>query len=118
MARGRLDAEATPAMKALKRIALDGVDQVLKLAFDRVHEWADQFRRIPWLDGVLVGPVQAVGAGNVTVEHKLGRTPRGFLVIGYEGAAADAYPSMVSADQRFMVLNFGGSTLATFWVWG
>lgn len=104
-------------MKAIKRIALESVDQVVKFAFDRVYEWAEQFRRIPWLDGVTV-QVQTVGAGSVTVEHKLGRTPRGFILIGYEGAAADAYPSVVSQDAKFMTVNFGGSTLATLWVWG
>ncbi len=104
-------------MKPLKRIS-EIVDERVKLAFDRVYEWAEQFRRIPWLDGVMVGPVQTIGAGNVVLEHKLGRVPRGFIVVGYEGAAADAYPSMVSADVRFMTVNFGGSTLATLWVWG
>jgi hypothetical protein len=111
-------AKAAAAVKPLKSIALDQVEVPVKLAFDRVREWAQQFRSIPWLDGVVVGPVQTVGAGDVSIEHKLGRVPQGFIVIGYEGATADTYPSMVSKDARFMVMNFGGSTLATLWVWG
>jgi hypothetical protein len=105
-------------MKALKRIALDGVEAVVKLSIERIWEWSEQFRVIPWLSGVKVGPIQTIGAGNVTIEHKLGRVPQGFIVIAYEGAAADAYPSVVSKDDRFMTVNFGGSTLVTLWVWG
>lgn len=104
-------------MKPIKRIALDAVDVVIQQALSRVWEWSDQFRRIPWLDGV-VCQVQSIAAGFVDIEHKLGRKPRGFIVIGYEGSTADAYPSMVSADAKTMRLDFGGAALATLWVWG
>lgn len=107
-------------MKALKRIALDTVDAGVKLALERIWEWTEQFApsRIPWLDGVVVGPFVTVGAGNVTLDHKLGRMPRGFIVIGNEGAASDSVPSMVSKNARQIVMNFSGSSTTTLWVWG
>jgi hypothetical protein len=117
--RWQLGAEAASAMKALKRVGPNEVDAPVKLALDRVWEWAEQFRKIPFLDGVLVGPVVSIGAGNVTFDHGLGRVPRGFIVVGNDGPTAAAYPSMVSKDTKTIVMNFGGSTLgAFFWVWG
>jgi len=105
-------------MKGIKRVALESVETVLKLGIERIWEWSEQFTRIPWLDGVIVGPLQTIGAGNVTIEHKLGRVPRGFIVIANEAATAGALPSVVSKDDKFMTLNFSASTLITFWVWG
>ena len=105
-------------MKELKRIALDTVDTAVKLAFDRVYEWAEQFKRIPWLSGVVVGPFVTVGAGNVTLDHKLGRVPQGFIVIAHEGPAADSHPSVVSKDALHITLNFSGSSTMMLWVWG
>ena len=114
----RLAGEASAAMKELKRIALETADTAIKLAFDRVYEWAEQFKRIHWLSGVVVGPFVTVGAGNVTLDHKLGRVPQGFIVIGNEGAASDSVPSIVSKNDRQMTLNFSGSSTMTLWVWG
>lgn len=105
-------------MKPIKRVALDTVEGAIKLAIERVWEWSDQFspKRMPWLDGVVVQATLA--AGNNTVEHGLGRSPRGFVVIGFDGASSAALPSMVSKNTRSMVLNSGATMVLTLWVWG
>lgn len=107
-------------MKAIKRIALDKVDQAIKFAFDRVWEWSEQFssQRMPWLDGVLVEVAFPFGGNTQPIEHKLGRVPRGFIVINSEGAASQNLPSIVSKDAKFMVLNASGGMVLTLWVWG
>jgi hypothetical protein len=103
-------------MKPIKRIRGDEVPEPVKLALDRVYEWSDQFRRIPWLDGVMVETTLA--AGDNDVEHKLGRTPQGFIVVGFTGATSENYPSMVTADARFMTLNSLDVMVLKLWVWG
>lgn len=105
-------------MNSIKRIALDAVDTPVKLAFERVWEWSEQFisKRVPWLDGVMVAATLA--SGNNTIAHKLGRVPQGFIVIGFTGATSENYPSMVSADARFIVLNSDDVMVLKLWVWG
>ena len=105
-------------MNPLKRLVLDTVDEAIKQAFDRVWEWTEQFspKRLPWLDGVMVETQLA--SGDNTVEHKLGRVPRGFFVLKLELPTADEHPAFVSADAKFLTVNAANPSLVTLWVWG
>lgn len=110
-------------MKSIKQIALDSVETAVKLSIERIWEWSKQVTDIPWLTGVIVknddgGNQITLVAGNNKIAHRLGRAPQGFIVIGFEGATSENYPSMVSKDAKFMVLNSLDPMVLKLWVWG
>lgn len=64
-------------------------------------------------DGVLYAPGTALANGSNTIKHKLGREPRGWLVLRSTGAAAALYE--VSKDDRVITLSSTGTPTVELW---
>lgn len=94
--------------RALKRFVLPtSVTGELVRALDAIWEWSRQFDRQPWLDGVLLTGLE-LGTAGTTHSHKLGRVPRGFIVLRGQcdptsGAAAGV--GMNTATDKTIVLT-------------
>lgn len=100
--------------RALKRFVLPtGVQAELARALDAIWEWSHQVERWPWRDGVAV-TVDFAGSATATVQHKLGRTPRGFVVINASGNQAAVVKT--DADARTITLAGTAGLEVELWV--
>jgi hypothetical protein len=82
---------------------------------DDLQEWAEQFNKVPFLDGVLVETLLAAGANVIT--HKLGRTPRGwFLTRRLRAGGAASYPAETASDINTLTLDAAGAEVVAIWV--
>ena len=69
------------------------------------------------IDGVILEDIDLVSTGFTSVEHKLGRKPRGYLVIR-KSAAQTVYEDVGDYDNRklFIKLRASGSVTVNLWV--
>ena len=69
------------------------------------------------IDGVILEDIDLVSTGFTSVEHKLGRKPRGYLVIR-KSAAETVYEDVGDYDNRklFIKLRASGSVTVNLWV--
>lgn len=70
---------------------------------------------IPFADGSLVEN-QAIGTTPTTVEHRLGRAPRGVLVLSATPASALGV-SATPSNAPSVLINLEASSAATFKLW-
>ena len=69
------------------------------------------------IDGVILEDIDLVSTGFTSVEHKLGRKPRGYLVIR-KSAAQTVYEDVGDYDNRklFIKLRASGTVTVNLWV--
>ena len=69
------------------------------------------------IDGVLLEDIALVSGSFTSIEHKLGRKPRGYLVIR-KSAAETVYEDVGDYDNRklFIKLRASGSVTVNLWV--
>lgn len=63
------------------------------------------------LDGIILS------SGSNTINHKLGRTPQGYIITGMSQAFAQIYSSPSSNPTLTLVLNSSGSTVINLMVY-
>jgi len=69
------------------------------------------------IDGVILEDIDLVSGSFTSVEHKLGRKPRGYLVIR-KSAAQTVYEEVGDYDSRklFLKLRASGTVTVNLWV--
>ena len=69
------------------------------------------------IDGVILEDIDLVSTGFTSVEHKLGRKPRGYLVIR-KSAAETVYEDVGDYDNRklYIKLRASGAVTVNLWV--
>lgn len=102
------------AWRALKRFVLpSGIAGELLRAFDAIWDWSHQLERWPWRDGVRL-EVDFGGGATANVQHKLGRTPRGFIVINATGSQGAIVKT--DADEKTITLTGAAGLVVELWV--
>lgn len=87
-------------------------DRELQLIQDNVERAVAEAINSPLLNGRLVADV-ALNAGLTKWEHKLARTPRGYLVVDKNNTAL-IYTA--AKDDKFLTLNASVACTVTLWV--
>jgi hypothetical protein len=97
--------------------------ELLRFA-EQVTQAFRDLARLPFIDGVQVDVPPAAAAAVVRVEHRLGRVPRGWLLLSVErasavtGAFSLTYRTGDARDGRALELWAPTSFVsATLWVW-
>lgn len=82
---------------------------------------ADRGNDCPFLEGNLVTDVQFTGTNATTIDHGLGRAPRGFIVVRSHGANAAPPPKEASTQPSDLSLQIALQTTSTstfdLWFW-
>jgi hypothetical protein len=91
--------------------------RVFNNAQDHVESVIDPVLNSAIIDGVIVEDVDLVSGSFTSIEHKLGRKPRGYLVIR-KSAAQTVYEEAGDYDNRklFIKLRASGSVTVNLWV--
>lgn len=84
----------------------------LKLMMQHIFEWADQFRQVSLVDGRLVENFEITTSG-VSVEHKLGREPKGWIVVR---KTADVRVWETDKSSTNLDLDASGTATISIWV--
>lgn len=101
-------------ISALERIPVKSED--LRRMQEKLVTFANAVTRIELLHGRRVMGVTLTGAAETKVEHKLGRTPLGWFLIGAFGAIGIPYES-TTRDDKFLYLTQAGATaVVDLWV--
>lgn len=79
---------------------------------DNSEQFNNQFRAIPFLDGRLIEDV-VVTTSTVSIEHKLGREPLGYIITKQN---ADARIWYTSINELFLVLDSSATVTIDVWV--
>jgi hypothetical protein len=87
-------------------------DELINRIQDRLKTAINAILRKPIVDGVLISAT--VNPTATAVEHKLGRLPRGFIVVS--GQASIINPIGVTDDKFIRVYSAGSAETVTFWV--
>jgi hypothetical protein len=101
-----------PVFPALERVR--GVDRVLHRVQENVDRATREARANPENRGRLVEGVTIPAAGDVVVNHKLGRKPRGFT----ERKKVSGTPAYTqkTATSRFLILTGTAAGVVDLWV--
>ena len=107
-------------MKKFKKLFIPAdfpMARVFNTAQDHVESVIDPVLNSAIIDGVIVEDVDLVVGSFTSVEHKLGRKPRGYLVIR-KSAAETVYEDVGDYDNRklFIKLRASGSVTVNLWV--
>ena len=91
--------------------------RVFNSAQDHVESVINPVLNSAIIDGVIVEDVDLVSGSFTSVEHKLGRKPRGYLVIR-KSAAQTVYEDVGDYDNRklFIKLRASGTVTVNLWV--
>jgi hypothetical protein len=91
--------------------------RVFNTAQDHVESVINPVLASAIIDGVVLEDIDLVSTGFTSIEHKLGRKPRGYLVIR-KSAAETVYEDAGDYDNRklFMKLRASGSVTVNLWV--
>ena len=107
-------------MKKFKKLFIPAdfpMARVFNSAQDHVESVIDPVLNSAIIDGVIVEDVDLVVGSFTSVEHKLGRKPRGYLVIR-KSAAQTVYEDVGDYDNRklFIKLRASGTVTVNLWV--
>lgn len=72
--------------------------------------------KVKFLDGVYV-PEVALTTSSSQIAHRLGRRPRGFLVLSVTPDAAVGLSTTQPTDSAFVALEASASCTADLWFW-
>jgi len=89
-------------------------DQDLSLLQDRLKEFVNPLENNPLFDGVLLKSIHLLAAANTTIDHKLGRLPRGWVITDHVTAAATIH--RISWSKTGMVLFASAACDVDLWV--
>lgn len=91
--------------------------RVFNTAQDHVESVINPVLASAIIDGVILEDIDLVSTGFTSIEHKLGRKPRGYLVIR-RSSAQTVYEDAGDYDNRklFMKLRASGSVTVNLWV--
>ena len=91
--------------------------RVFNTAQDHIESVINPVLNSAIIDGVILEDIDLVSTGFTSVEHKLGRKPRGYLVIR-KSAAETVYEDVGDYDNRklFIKLRASGSVTVNLWV--
>lgn len=87
-------------------------DELINRIQDRLKAVINAVIQKPIVDGVLITATVTTSATNV--EHKLGRQPRGYIIVS--GQQAIINPIGVVTDKFIPVYSSGAAEVVTFWV--
>ncbi len=87
-------------------------DEATNRALGQVVERLNRLLDIPFLDGTLLKD-QALNSGANSVNHRLGRTPQGYLILK-QSSAASIYGSAYA--DKTMTLTASGAVTVDVWV--
>ena len=73
----------------------------------------DALNVVPFLDGVLYSPGTALTVGSNVIAHRLGRTPKGWILLRATGAATSLYEE--SRGDKYITLNSSGAAVPEIW---
>ena len=107
-------------MKKFKKLTIPAdfpMARVFNNAQDHVESVMDPVLNSAIIDGVIIEDVDLVSGSFTSVEHKLGRKPRGYLVIR-KSAAETVYEDAGDYDNRklFIKLKASGTVTVNLWV--
>lgn len=74
-----------------------------------------QLQQVPFLTGVFLEGVVLAGGANV-INHRLGYTPKGYIVTKSSGSLVHSYPRMTAATTATMTLNVSAAATLDLWV--
>ena len=91
--------------------------RVFNNAQDHIEEVINPVLNSVIVDGVILEDIDLVSGSFTDIEHKLGREPRGYLVIR-KSAAQTVYEEVGDYDNRklFIKLRASGSVTVNLWV--
>ena len=107
-------------MKKFKKLFIPAdfpMARVFNSAQDHVESVINPVLDSAVIDGVILEDIDLVSGSFTSVEHKLGRKPRGYLVIR-KSAAETVYEDVGDYDNRklFIKLRASGSVTVNLWV--
>jgi len=93
------------------------MSRVFNNAQDHIESVINPILASAIIDGVILEDIDLVSGSFTSIEHKLGRKPRGYLVIR-KSAAQTVYEEAGDYDNRklFMKLRASGSVTVNLWV--
>jgi len=91
--------------------------RVFNTAQDHVESVINPVLAAAIIDGIILEDIDLISTGFTSVEHKLGRKPRGYLVIR-KSAAQTVYEEVGDYDSRklFLKLRASGTVTVNLWV--
>lgn len=107
-------------MKKFKKLFIPAdfpMSRVFNNAQDHIESVINPVLNSAIIDGVILEDIDLVSGSFTDVEHKLGRKPRGYLVIR-KSAAETVYEDAGDYDNRklFIKLRASGSVTVNLWV--
>ena len=107
-------------MKKFKKLIVPPdfpMSRVFNNAQDHIESVINPILASAIIDGVILEDIDLVSGSFTDIEHKLGRKPRGYLVIR-KSAAQTVYEEAGDYDNRklFMKLRASGSVTVNLWV--
>jgi hypothetical protein len=93
--------------------SIDDLAKQLNKWRQRIQDVGRTLQRNPFMDGVLIEDVALAAAPNNSVDHKLGRAPRGWFVTKAETAPANLRE--VSSTTRTIVLDSTDACTVSIW---
>ena len=107
-------------MKKFKKLMIPPdfpMARVFNTAQDHIESVINPILTSAIINGVILEDIDLVSTGFTSVEHKLGRKPRGYLVIR-KSAAETVYEDVGDYDNRklFIKLRASGSVTVNLWV--
>lgn len=87
-------------------------DSTLRRLVSQLATWAGQFTNMPILQGRLIEDI-AVTTATVTIDHKLGRTPRGWIICKKN---ADARVWETASTSRTITLDSSATVTVSIWI--
>ena len=107
-------------MKKFKKLFIPAdfpMARVFNSAQDHIESVINPVLNSAIIDGVILEDIDLVSGSFTSVEHKLGRKPRGYLVIR-KSAAETVYEDVGDYDNRklFIKLRASGSVTVNLWV--
>ena len=107
-------------MKKFKKLTIPPdfpMARVFNTAQDHVESVINPVLNSAIIDGVILEDIDLVSGSFTSVEHKLGRKPRGYLVIR-KSAAETVYEDVGDYDNRklFIKLRASGTVTVNLWV--
>lgn len=100
-------------MKDLKKIK--GTTAELTRLQSNLDNWAQTMQKTGIVNGVLLQDISLVSSTINTVEHKLGRTPLGYIVVT-KNANANIWNEVSTFTSKFLMLQCSSDVTISLWV--
>ncbi len=101
---------ALPAMKKTQ-----STDRVTNTIQDNVESALRPILKNPLMDGTLIEDLTLVTGTPFTVEHGLGRIPRGWMVVS-PNAESSVWESASALPTKTLILNVSANVTLSLWV--